>query len=150
MTRLAAILGVFTLSSCSSTWSAVKSSAWPAGGAAAGAVVGSTVAPPIGTVAGAAIGAVVGHGLGENSELRSGSLQGEGALERELERWKGRAVAAEGARSFMQKSKESLMSILQIAAIAALGWFVWRNRANIKTMGVTKGLWHGIVGGAKP
>lgn len=81
----------------------MKSSAWSGGGAAAGAVVGSA-GGPVGTIAGAAVGGASGHLMGENVSLRSGELQGEGAGDKEIARWRGiaatKATAYDGLKAW--------------------------------------------------
>lgn len=58
---------------------------WPAAGGAAGAGIGM-LAGPGGAIAGAAIGAGAVHVIGENNELRDGSLTGERAKDKEIQR----------------------------------------------------------------
>jgi len=135
----AGILGVCALAGCASTWQAFKSSAAPAGGAAGGAAVGS-LAGPGGAIVGAGVGAVIGNGIEENASLRSGETIGEGALDNELERWKGKARQSAAATDW-------LYTILKWGAAAGAGWFVFRNRANFRDLGLYNGLIHSILGG---
>lgn len=124
---------------CASARHAAEASAWPAGGAVAGAAAGSLVGPG-GTLVGAGVGAIVGHSLGENAELRAGTLQGDEAAEA----WRGRAVGAESGLS-------SLQSLMHWIVLGVLGWFLFRNREHI--LKAVKGrsfspLIHALAGGA--
>lgn len=105
-----------------------------------------SLAGPGGTLAGAAIGGGAGHLIGENADLRTGTIQGEGAADQEVARWRGEAIKTSSAfddfRQFVRKAAS-------LAAALAAGWFLYRNRANIADMGLFKGLWHGFVGGVK-
>lgn len=56
------------------------------GGAAGGAVAGAVVGGPVGAGVGGAAGALTASALGENDELRDGSLTGEDAKNKEIER----------------------------------------------------------------
>jgi len=111
-----ALLLLGLCSGCAGLWGSVKSSAWPAGGAAGGALIGSA-AGPVGTISGAALGATVGHALDENAQLRSGELQGEGAGDKEIDRLRGRAVHA-----------ESDLTLLYRLGYLVLGYIVWLRR----------------------
>jgi hypothetical protein len=110
-------------------WSSVKSSAAPAGGAAAGAVLGS-LAGPLGMVLGAATGAVVAHAIEENASLRSGDTVGREALEREIARWKGKAVAASQMAEAEQRAASGLKTSMRWAAgaLAAIWLLFPRSR----------------------
>jgi hypothetical protein len=123
----------------------VKSAAWPAGGAATGAAAGSALGP-VGTLGGAAIGAVVGHSLDENAQLRSGELTGGGALDKEVERWKTRALQASALEETASKARDWLEKALTLAVAIGTLWFLWRNRANFKNRGILGGLAHALVG----
>jgi osmotically inducible lipoprotein OsmB len=95
------------LASCAGLWSSVRASAMPAGGAAAGALAGSVVGPA-GTVVGAGVGAVVGHSVGENAELREGTLQGEGAGDKENEHLKALLMLSQGELQVKERSLQLL------------------------------------------
>ena len=142
----ALLVGLFGLVGCASTWQAFKSSAAPAGGAAGGAAVGS-LAGPGGAIVGAGVGAVIGNGLEESASLRSGETIGEGALDNELERWKGKARQSAAAASAAETATDWLYTILKWGAAAGAGWFVFRNRANFRDLGIYNGLIHSILGG---
>lgn len=114
---------VYAMSGCSSLWASAKSSAFPAGGAAAGAAAGSMLGPA-GTIGGAAVGAVVGHAVDENAQLRSGELTGGGALDKEVERWKGRASIAERAST-------SLHDLLRWLVLGGALYVLWIRRSRI-------------------
>ncbi len=105
---------------CSSARHAVEASAWPAGGAVAGAAAGSLVGPG-GTLVGAGVGAVVGHAVGENAELRSGTLQGSGAADKEADRWRGEAIRKTGLA-------DELTRLLRLLALGSAGYFAWLRR----------------------
>lgn len=130
---------------CASERQAVKSAAWPAGGAVAGAAVGS-LAGPGGTLAGAAIGGGAGHLIGEDASLRSGELQGNGAADMDAVRWRGEAIKQAGA---LDQLRGLIHEIALLGAALFVLWFCWRNRLNIGDMGWLKGVWHGIVGGER-
>ena len=131
---------------CSSLWQSLKSAAAPAAGGAAGAGVGM-LAGPAGAIGGEAVGAMVGDSLEESASLRSGETVGEGALEREMARWQGRAVAAERAASLSDQARDWLVMLLWYAGVGIVGWFGWRNRHNIRERGLVRGLWHSVMGG---
>lgn len=130
---------------CAAERQAVKSAAWPAGGAVAGAAVGS-LAGPGGTLAGAAIGGGAGHLIGEDASLRSGELQGSGAADVDAVRWRGEAIKQAGA---LDEFRKWIHEAVLVGIAGFILWFVWRNRLNIGDMGWLKGVWHGIVGGER-
>lgn len=72
-----------------------------AGGAGAGAVVGSA-AGPVGTFAGGAAGGGLVYAMQENSELRTGSLQGDEARDAELDRLKSMVILMRGEMSMKE------------------------------------------------
>jgi hypothetical protein len=126
----------------------LKGTAWPAGGAAAGAAVGS-LAGPGGTLVGAAVGGGAGHLMGEDSELRSGDLQGEGAAKKEIERWKGRAASAETGLGVAEHAAR----LFHMLVWAAIGYLVWLRREwlwrTIKGPSRVQSLLHALVAGAR-
>lgn len=132
----AAIAGLF---GCASIWQSAKSTAAPAMGGAAGAFIGSA-AGPVGTIVGAGVGAALGDSIEENASFRAGETVGEGAVEKELRRWKGEAIAATSAA-------DELKRLGIYALIGVAGWFAFRNRHNIKDLGLVKGTIHALFGG---
>lgn len=153
------------LGSCAGLWGSVKSAAIPAGGAAAGAAAGS-LAGPVGTIAGAGVGAIVGHSVGENAELRSGTLQGEGARDAEMDRIKSLLMLSQGDLQVKERAlamkEEALKHVegafgrvktwtfwILLVEIVVFGfWFRWRNRHNIRELGFFKGMLHALMGGS--
>jgi len=137
---------LFSMTGCASTWASIKSAAAPAAGAAGGALVGSA-AGPFGTVAGAAAGAVVGDGIEENASLRSGETVGEGALDNELERWKGCALQASERASLAEQASDFASLGIKLGVGAFVLWFLFRSRHNFRDLGIWNGLLHSIFGG---
>jgi hypothetical protein len=86
-----------------------------AGGGAAGAVVGLPAGPP-GMILGAAGGAGTVYAMQENSELREGTLQGDGARGVENDRLKSLLLIANGDLQL----KERALAAKQAAVEAAL------------------------------
>lgn len=93
---IAAVLVLYAHCGCSSTRHSVEEAAWPAAGAAGGAGVGMLIGP-IGAIAGAGIGAAIVAVTHQNAELRDGSLQGDGAAEKEIARLRGELATTRGA-----------------------------------------------------
>lgn len=139
-------LCLFGMAGCASMWQAIKSSAAPAGGGAAGAAVGS-LAGPGGTIAGAGLGAMVGDSLEESASLRAGETIGEGAMEKQVLLWRGRAIQADQAASIAEQAKSSLSKLMLYAVLGLVGWLAWRNRHNFRDLGPWHGLVHSILGG---
>lgn len=130
---------------CAGERQAVKSAAWSGGGAAAGAAVGF-LAGPGGAIAGAAIGGGAGHLIGENAGLRTGEIQGRGAADDEVARWRGEAVKTAGAFDWFKRFVSGVA--LFAAGIVAL-WFIWRNGNHIQDLGWFKGILRGLRKGGK-
>lgn len=89
---------------CAAMWRAVKKSAPAAIGGTAGAFVGG----PLGAGVGSAAGSAIGDAVGENDDLRSGELVGEGALAREVER---QAVLIAALRGDIQGTRDALKTL---------------------------------------
>jgi hypothetical protein len=125
----------------------LKSAAAPAGGAAAGAAAGLALGPG-GAIAGAGIGAVVAHSVAENASLRSGETVGEGALKKEQQRWNGATAEEWGQRALNDSGAlDALKRWLTYAVLGFAGWFLWRNRHNLRDLGPIYGLIHSLGGG---
>lgn len=136
MTRTAAIFCALALSSCAALISSLKAMAWPAGGAGAGAAAGMPFGP-VGVVVGAAAGAVIGHAVDENAQLRSGELQGEGAGDKEIARWRG--IAATKATAYDGLKLWATRAAFALGAWLAFKYLYPRSRA-------AKNFWGGILG----
>lgn len=137
---------LFGLSGCSSLWGSVKSAGAPAGGAAGGAALGMALGPG-GAIGGAALGAVVGDSIEENASLRSGETIGEGALDKQAEFWRGRAVQASASATLAEQAQQSLKALMMWGAAGLAAFFAWRNRHNFRDLGFLKGLAHALLGG---
>lgn len=129
-----------------------------AGGAGTGAVVGSA-AGPVGTFAGGAAGGGIVYAAMENSELRSGSLQGSEARDAELDRLRTLLLAANGELSLKEivinqalTGKEWAIQwmwrIIWITLGVLFFWLHLRNVHNWGKYGYWHGVWvHGLFGG---
>ena len=142
----AGILGLACLSGCASLWQSTKSAAAPAGGGAAGAAVGSLMGPG-GAIIGAGVGAMVGDSVEENASLRAGETVGEGALENEIARWKGKAREAAASASAAEAASAWLWTAMKWGAVGFAAWFLFRNRHNIRDLGLWNGMIHSLGGG---
>lgn len=112
LASLAAALFLYAHMGCA----AVREGAWPAAGAATGAAVGF-IAPPFGPIIGAGVGAAIVAVTNQNDELRDGTLQGDGAGDREIEHLRQEIAQTRGALS----AKVERVSLLN-RALAEL-WF---------------------------
>jgi len=90
---------------------AVAAEAWPIAGGAGGAAIGSIGGPP-GMIIGAGIGAGIASGIGQNAELRSGSLTGDGAEAQHL-------ADIEHALASVEKKAEAAEKGVELASGAA-------------------------------
>lgn len=117
-------------------WASVKSAAAPAGGAGAGAAAGMPFGP-IGVVVGAGLGALIGHAVDENAQLRSGELQGEGAGDKEIARWRG--IAATKATAYDGLKAWALRIAVAWGVFMAIKYLYPRSRS-------ARNLWGGLRG----
>lgn len=119
----------------------LRSALWPAAGGAAGAAVGS-LAGPIGAVAGAGIGAGLAHTVSENDELRDGTLQGDGAGDREIERLHNQlGVATSSIRSNVDYAAMLERWLRWGACLVAVLWIISHPKGRAAVVSAARFLW---------
>lgn len=121
---LAIFLFVIVLNSCA----AIRKQAWTGAGAAGGAALGAAVGGPIGAAVGGAAGAITVGATAEAQEYRDGDVVGEEALKREMDRWRGTALAS-------QAKAVTLETWMKWGALIAGIYFAWRNREHLMAFG---------------
>lgn len=155
------VLLAFGLNSCA----AVKKNIITGGGTAAAAAGGAFLGGPLGAGGAALLYYLVVANSTENQELRDGDITGEGALRKQIDMWKGKALAAEeqvdvvakiaNHASVAEHEARSLLATVwlwtKIGAAAFAAWFGFRNRAHLFTFGRgwAARVFHAFVGASR-
>lgn len=80
--------------------------------------------------------------IGENAALRTGEIQGSGAADAEVARWRGEAIKQSGALAEFKRLAVDA-GVLGVLLLAL--WFVWRNGPHIGELGFIRGILRGLA-----
>lgn len=144
---LALLVYITMLGGCA----ALRKSGYVGAGAAAGGAAGSLLGP-VGAAVGAAAGAITVSATSDAQSFSDGEIVGEGALERELARWKGAAYVAQISANVAEDAADWKAKLFRWGLWAAIAYFLIRNRNYLLKFGpgYLHGLLHSIIGGKHP